>query len=274
MRQHGGGQVRRIDGKRLPIAKPQLLQALKQSAIDQDLVATGLDEILRPGHRARGPKKRELCHNVSSYGTAFRVAGTRRPPRSAVAGSMTAAQVTPLTVDDIYSYEGWTRFNGSQAATMAWVPDGDPWLNDTEHLWPSDAAHSGAGAGEARGPWLRVDAASGASAPLYTYEQLERALGDAGVQLYGGAERRSRASDELQPGARCAPHHGRRRPLHLQHLHRPGGSRDRLSRRRSSRPRSARTAAASRSSRTTISSWHVSARPRRRRSRRMAAPTS
>ena len=98
-----------------------------------------------------------------------------------LAGSMTAAQVTPLTIEDIYSYEGWTRFNGSQAATMAWVPAGDPWLNDTEHLWPSDAAHSSAGAGEARGPWLRVDAASGASTPLYTYEQLERALAGAGV---------------------------------------------------------------------------------------------
>jgi len=98
-----------------------------------------------------------------------------------LAGSMTAAQVTPLTIDDIYSYEGWTRFNGSQAAMMAWVPAGDPWLNDTEHLWPSDTAHSSAGAGEARGPWLRMDAASGASTPLYTYELLERALSAAGV---------------------------------------------------------------------------------------------
>jgi dipeptidyl-peptidase-4 len=97
-----------------------------------------------------------------------------------LAGSMTAAQVTPLTVEDIYSYEGWTRFNGSQAATMGWVPAGDPWLNDTEHLWPSGAAHSGAG--DARGPWLRMDAVSGASTPLYTYERLERALADAGVR--------------------------------------------------------------------------------------------
>ena len=96
-----------------------------------------------------------------------------------LAGSMTAAQVTPLTIDDIYSYEGWTRFNGSQAATMAWVPAGDPWLNDAEHLWPSDAAHSSAG--EARGPWLRMNAVSGASTPLYTYELLERALTAAGV---------------------------------------------------------------------------------------------
>ncbi len=74
---------------------------------------------------------------------------------------MTAAQVTPLTIDDIYSYEGWTRFNGSQAATMAWVPAGDPWLNDTEHLWPSDAAHSSAGAERRAGhgcAWTRPQA--------------------------------------------------------------------------------------------------------------------
>lgn len=95
------------------------------------------------------------------------------------AGSMTAAQVTPLIIEDIYSYEGWTRYNGSQAATMGWVPAGDPWLNDKEHLWPSDASHRGAG--EERGPWLRVDAVSGASTPLYTYENLERALAAAGV---------------------------------------------------------------------------------------------
>ena len=43
VREHGGGQVGRIDRQRLPIAKPQLLEALKQSAVDQDLVATGLE---------------------------------------------------------------------------------------------------------------------------------------------------------------------------------------------------------------------------------------
>jgi len=95
------------------------------------------------------------------------------------AGSIAAAQVTRLSIEDIYSYEGWTHFNGSQAAAMNWVPAGDPWLNDKEHLWPSDAAHSGGG--QERGPWLRVDAVSGASTPLYTYEHLERALAGAGV---------------------------------------------------------------------------------------------
>ena len=94
-------------------------------------------------------------------------------------GTITAAQVTPLSVEDIYSYDGWTRFNGSQAATMTWVPGGDPWLTDTHHLWPSDAAQSIGD--DTRGPWVRMDAASGVSTPLYTYAQLERALADAGA---------------------------------------------------------------------------------------------
>ena len=47
------------------------------------------------------------------------------------------AQTKPLTVEEIYGYEGWKRFNGSQAAMMTWVPGGDPWLSDTDHLWPA-----------------------------------------------------------------------------------------------------------------------------------------
>lgn len=96
-----------------------------------------------------------------------------------LAGTMTSAQVTPLSVEDIYSYDGWARFNGNQAATMAWVPGGDPWLSDTHHLWPSDAVR--VSGDETRGPWLRMDAVSGASSPLYTYAQLERALAGAGA---------------------------------------------------------------------------------------------
>jgi dipeptidyl-peptidase-4 len=90
---------------------------------------------------------------------------------------------TPLTIEDIYSFDGWRRFNGSQAASMTWVPDGTPWLSDTQYLWRVDsAAASGPAFGKpVDGPWLRVDAASGASAPLYTYAALERALVRIGV---------------------------------------------------------------------------------------------
>ena len=77
-----------------------------------------------------------------------------------------------LTVEELYSAEGWTRFNGSLWASMNWVPDGGPWLSDTHYLWPSpDSGDS----------WLSVDAATGASRSLVTHAQLESALANAGV---------------------------------------------------------------------------------------------
>ncbi len=96
----------------------------------------------------------------------------RRPLIAALLCLMSGAaraQPKPLTVEEIYSDEGWKRFSGSQAAAMTWAPAGDPWLSDTHYLWPAE------------GPWLRVDAASGASNPLYTYAQLDSALVNAGV---------------------------------------------------------------------------------------------
>jgi dipeptidyl-peptidase-4 len=105
----------------------------------------------------------------------------RRPLLGAVLWLIIAAaaagQGTALTVELIYSYDGWRRFNGSQAATITWAPNADPWLSDTHHLWPapSDAA------GRIEGPWLKVHATTGASEPLFTYADVERALSDAGV---------------------------------------------------------------------------------------------
>ena len=36
-------------------------------------------------------------------------------------------QSKPLTVEELYTAEGWTRFNGSQWASMSWAPDEGPW---------------------------------------------------------------------------------------------------------------------------------------------------
>jgi len=100
-----------------------------------------------------------------------------------MASASVATQSKRLTVGEIYSYEGWRRFNGNQAAAMTWTPDENPWLSDTDHLWPSDGSSSaGVARGDAAGPWLRVDAASGDSRPLYTYASLERALDKAGAR--------------------------------------------------------------------------------------------
>lgn len=115
----------------------------------------------------------------------------RRPLLGAVLcltiAAAAAGQSTPLTIEDIYSDEGWRRFNGSRAAMMTWAPGGDPWLSEAHHLWPAPSDST-------QGPWLRVDAISGASQPLFTYAQLERALLDAGV-----------ASADAQSGSRRLP---------------------------------------------------------------------
>ncbi len=98
-----------------------------------------------------------------------------------VTPTVAAAQTKPLTVEEIYGYEGWKRLNGSQAAMMTWAPAGDPWISDTDHLWPAPSEVESPGQAAQNGPWLRVDALSGASRPLYTYAQLERALAGAGA---------------------------------------------------------------------------------------------
>ena len=117
-----------------------------------------------------------------------------------LAAADASAQVQPLTVDEIYSDEGWRRFNGSEAAMMSWAPSGDPWLSDTHHLWPAEA---GRGASPDAGPWLRVDATSGASQLLFTYAGLERALSDAGAPA-AEARSASRRAPSIFTAARDA----------------------------------------------------------------------
>ena len=97
----------------------------------------------------------------------------RGPAAAAVCLLLTVeatGQNTTLTVDDIYSYEGWLRFNGSPSAMITWAPDGDPWVNDNEHLWPSNSSS-----------WLRVDATTGSAEPLFDNAQVESALRNIGV---------------------------------------------------------------------------------------------
>jgi dipeptidyl-peptidase-4 len=104
----------------------------------------------------------------------------RRPLLAAlicVTSAAAGAQQKPLTVEEVYSYDGWKKFNGSQAATMTWAPNGDPWLSDTHYLWPALSE----GTARVEGPFLRVSATTGESSPLYAYAQVERALLSVGV---------------------------------------------------------------------------------------------
>jgi dipeptidyl-peptidase-4 len=88
-------------------------------------------------------------------------------------GVCVAAQTKTLTLDDIYSFEGWSRFNGNSTANLGWAPQDTPWLSDTEYLWP--------GNGTSESPWLRVDAVTGTRRPLFIVDQLESALVQSGV---------------------------------------------------------------------------------------------
>ena len=104
----------------------------------------------------------------------------RRPLLSlilCVTAAAAGAQRHTLTLEDIYSYDGWRRLNGSQAAMMSWVPAAGPWLDDTHYLWPGRS--DGKDADDS--PWLRVDAATGSSSTLYAVDRLERALVNAGA---------------------------------------------------------------------------------------------
>ena len=92
-----------------------------------------------------------------------------------------SGQKKALTVEELYSYEGWTRFNGSQWASMTWVPDDGPWLGDTSHLWPVDPAQGRTSGDSSVSSWFRIEAATGASQPFFTYAQLESALAKAEV---------------------------------------------------------------------------------------------
>jgi dipeptidyl-peptidase-4 len=74
----------------------------------------------------------------------------------------------PLTIDDLYSYDGFSRFNGKAIAAMNWVPEGGPWIDDSHFLWPDGNADTGG--------WQRVDATSGSSQPLLNASTIEPSL--------------------------------------------------------------------------------------------------
>ena len=64
MRVGQGDSVNRVGWNRevFPVSKPQLLQTLKQPAIEEHPAATMLQQVFRAGHRARRPQKRQFRH--------------------------------------------------------------------------------------------------------------------------------------------------------------------------------------------------------------------
>src|SRR5437764_12964591 len=76
-----------------------------------------------------------------------------------------AAQQKLLTLDDIYG-PGSGRFYGKGSARLTFLDD--PWMDETHYLWPSDDP--------AAPGWLKVDARSGASQPLFDRDKFIAAL--------------------------------------------------------------------------------------------------
>jgi dipeptidyl-peptidase-4 len=83
---------------------------------------------------------------------------------AAMHGHVALAQQRLLTIDDIYG-SGGGRFGGSAAARLTFLDN--PWVDDGHYLWPGDDVDV---------PWLRVDALSGASQPLFDRQKLVAAL--------------------------------------------------------------------------------------------------
>ena len=73
MRQHHCIDVGRGQGQGLPVAQPQLLDALEQPAVDQQLAALVLEQVFRPGDSIGGAK--ELQSHVGTI-----MCGRQRPP--------------------------------------------------------------------------------------------------------------------------------------------------------------------------------------------------
>ena len=48
-----------VDRQRLPVALAQLLETLKQPAVDEDAMAVHLEQVLRAGHGAGGAEERQ-----------------------------------------------------------------------------------------------------------------------------------------------------------------------------------------------------------------------
>ena len=63
--QNHGGEVGCRERQRLPVAESQLLQTLKQSAVDENPLSVDIDQVLGAGYRSGRPQECELCHNLA-----------------------------------------------------------------------------------------------------------------------------------------------------------------------------------------------------------------
>jgi dipeptidyl-peptidase-4 len=74
-----------------------------------------------------------------------------------------AAQVRPLTLDDIYDPDRRVDFSGA-------APSGLTWISESHYVWPRPATKDG------EVEWVRVDAATGNAEPLFDAEIMRAAF--------------------------------------------------------------------------------------------------
>ena len=74
VRQHHRIDGARRHGKRLPVAQPELLQSLEESAVDEHAPAAMFEQVFRARDRARRAEKGELSHAATISGVCYPVA--------------------------------------------------------------------------------------------------------------------------------------------------------------------------------------------------------
>ena len=166
VRQHHGVDALGIDRKRRPVPDAQLFQSLKQAAVDEHAVTAEIQQMLRPGDGPCGAEKRQSGHSMTILEVMRRAIRVWCPAAIGILLLWTlaipiVAQQKRLSIDDIYDPGRRVNFSGVPAPEITWI--------DGTHF----ASISGA---RGSGDWLKVDAAGGASAPLFDASKMEAAL--------------------------------------------------------------------------------------------------
>jgi dipeptidyl-peptidase-4 len=165
------------DRKFRPVAKTKLFQALKEAAVYEHALPAVLEQVFGPGDGAGGTEKRQVSHSCDddirlagsgpSAGATLSVMGNRMKHAAiwlgviAVTTTLAAQSKGLLTVDSIYHPERRVAFSG--------LPESDlSWLDAATYIV---SRQSGSGY-----EWLKVDAISGRTSPLFDADRMETAL--------------------------------------------------------------------------------------------------
>src|SRR5262249_7600730 len=167
VREDDGVDLRGVERQSRPVSQPKLLEALKQSAIDEDFAAIEIEKMLRPGDGSGRTEKRERRHAVTILDemvTRLLRLGLLAALTIVLVTAAPAAQQRLLTLDDIYGPTNRVNFSGAPRPTIEWI-DGD------HYAWASPA-------GEDRGTfdWMNVTAGTGGAVARFGAARAEAAL--------------------------------------------------------------------------------------------------